>query len=369
MPQTVASFLSHQIQSLGPLRFDKFMDISLYQQDVGYYSSGKTRTGAQGDFLTPVSTGPVLGQLLSQQISEFAKFLNHPPSLHIVEQGADRGHLAHDILTSLLQDHPHLNSSLQLHLIEPSPPLAQQQKKLLQPLFSKIPIHWHSDISSLPTQSNPTFFYSCELIDSFPVRLIRFHSGQWHERFVTQTNSQLEWLNQPAPPELLQEISHWSIPAIEGFTAELRPSVCPWIKLLSEKIQQGIVLTLDYGLPAPELYHPSRSSGSLVALRHHSHSPSPLAHPGEQDLTAHVNFTQLIEEGNSLGFRSFGPRPFMSALTHQATSLLRQSSPKSEKWTRNFQHLVHPSFFGQSHLALLQAKNLPPTYRPSMFPI
>jgi len=147
MPQTVASFLSHQIQSHGPLRFDQFMNLSLYQQDIGYYSSGKTRTGSQGDFLTPVSTGPVLGQLLSLQISEFAKFLNHPPSLHIVEQGADRGHLAHDILTSLLQDHPHLNSSLQLHLIEPSPPLAQQQKKLLQPLFSKIPIHWHSDIS------------------------------------------------------------------------------------------------------------------------------------------------------------------------------------------------------------------------------
>jgi len=368
MPQTVASFLSHQIQSNGPLRFDQFMNISLYQQDIGYYSSGKTRTGSEGDFLTPVSTGPVLGQLLSLQISELAESLNHPPSFHIVEQGADRGHLAHDILSYIHQDHPHLTSSLQFHLIEPSPPLAQQQKKLLQPLFSKIPIHWHSDLSSLPPQSNPTFFYSCELIDSFPVRLTRFHSGQWYERFVTETNSHLEWLDQPAPPELLQEIYRWSIPEIEGFTAELRLNICPWIELLSEKIQQGIVLTLDYGLPAPELYHPSRSSGSLGALRHHSHSPSPLAHPGEQDLTAHVNFTQLIEEGNSLGFRSFGPRPFMSALTHQATSLLRQSSPKSEKWTRNFQHLVHPSFFGQSHLALLQAKNLPSTYRPSMFP-
>jgi len=343
------------------------MEIALYQPEIGYYSSGETRTGRQGDFLTPVSPGPLLGQLIALQIAEIHQALNYPPTLYLVEQGADRGHLAHDILTALSQHHPDLLPALHLHLIEPSPYLAQQQKTHLQSLRSSLPLHWHTDPSSLPPASHPIFFYSCELIDSFPVRLIRFSSGQWHERFVTQIANHFDWIDQPASTELLNEINRWSIPTIEGFTTEIRPAVPSWLKLISEKIQQGAILTLDYGLPAHELYHPSRFAGTLRALRQHSPSANPLTDPGQQDLTAHVNFSELIEEGKKLGFHSEGLLPFMTALPRQATSLLREYPPMSEKSIRNFQHLIHPSFFGQSHLALLQTKNLPDSYRPSMF--
>jgi SAM-dependent MidA family methyltransferase len=343
------------------------MEIALYQPQIGYYSSGETRTGRQGDFLTPVSPGPLLGQLIALQIAEFHQALHHPPTLHLVEQGADRGHLAHDILTALSEHHPDLVTTLHLHLIEPSPSLARQQQTHLQPFRSSLSFDWHDDLSSLPPTSHPTFFYSCELIDSFPVRLIRFSLGQWHERFVTQTKNHLDWIDQPACTELLNEISLWSIPPIEGFTTEIRPGVSCWLKLLSEKIQQGAILTLDYGLPANELYHPSRFAGTLRALRQHSPSANPLTNPGQQDLTAHVNFSELIEEGKKLGFHSHGLLPFMTALPRQAISLLRDNPPMSEKSTRNFQHLVHPSFFGQSHLALLQTKNFPESYQPTMF--
>jgi SAM-dependent MidA family methyltransferase len=343
------------------------MEIALYQPEIGYYSSGETRTGRQGDFLTPVSPGPLLGQLIGLLIAEFHEALNYPPTLHLVEQGADRGHLAHDILTGLSHHHPDLVSKLHLHLIEPSPSLARQQQTHLHSFRSSLPLHWHADLSSLPPSSQPIFFYSCELIDSLPVRLIRFFSGQWHERFVTQTAKQLDWIDQPASAELLKEIDRWSIPPIEGFTTEIRPGLSSWLKLLSEKIQQGAILTLDYGLPAHELYHPSRFTGTLRALRQHSPSANPLTDPGQQDLTAHVNFSELIEEGKKLGFYSQGLLPFMTALPRQATSLLGEYPPMSEKSIRNFQHLIHPSFFGQSHLALLQTKNLPDSYRPSMF--
>jgi SAM-dependent MidA family methyltransferase len=343
------------------------MEICLYQQDIGFYSSGKNRTGTQGDFLTPVSTGPVLGQLIALQITELVQSLKNPTSFHLVEQGADQGHLALDILSSIAQTKPQLLSSIHFHLIEPSPVLTQQQKNSLQPFLSKINIHWYPDLSSLPTLPHLTYFYSCELLDSFPVRIIHFLNGQWHERFVTQISDRWAWIDQPASPELLTEIHHWSIPSIEGFTAEIRLPTSPWLKLLSEKIQQGAVLTLDYGLPAADLYHPSRSAGTLVALRKHTSASDPLSCPGEQDLTAHLNFSQLVEDGEKLGFQSYGPTPFMTALTRQATPLLHDSQPLPEKWTRNFQHLVHPNFFGQTHLALLQTKNLPASFRPSMF--
>lgn len=367
MLDPISSLLLQEIHHHGPLRFDRFMQIALYQPEIGYYSSGETRTGREGDFLTPVSPGPLLGQLIALQIAEIHLTLNHPPTLHLVEQGADRGHLAHDILTALSQHHPDLLPRLQLHLIEPSPSLARQQQTHLHPFHSSLPLNWHADLSDLPPSSHPTFFYSCELIDSFPVRLIRFFSGQWHERLVTQTANNLNWIDQPVSAELLNEINRWSIPPIEGFITEIRPGISSWLKLLSEKIQQGSILTLDYGLPAHELYHPSRFTGTLRALRQHSPSANPLTDPGQQDLTAHVNFTEMIEEGKKLGFHNHGLLPFMTALPRQATSLLREYPPMSEKSTRNFQHLIHPSFFGQSHLALLQTKNLPESYQPSMF--
>jgi SAM-dependent MidA family methyltransferase len=367
MLDPISSLLLQEIHHHGPLRFDRFMEIALYQPEIGYYSSGETRTGRQGDFLTPVSPGPLLGQLIALQITEIHQALNHPPTLHLVEQGADRGHLAHDILTALSQHHPDLLPTLHLHLIEPSPSLARQQKTHLDLFRSSLPLHWHAGLSFLPLQSHPTFFYSCELIDSFPVRLIRFSSGQWHERLVTQTANNLNWVDQPVSAELLNEINRWSIPPIEGFTTEIRPGVSSWFKLLSEKIHQGAILTLDYGFPAHELYHPSRFAGTLHALRQHAPSANPLTDPGQQDLTAHVNFSELIEEGKKLGFHSHGPLPFMTALPRQATPILRNNPPMSEKSTRNFQHLIHPSFFGQSHLALLQTKNLPESYQPSMF--
>jgi len=363
----ISSLLLQEIHYYGPLRFDRFMEIALYQPEIGYYSSGKTRTGRQGDFLTPVSPGPLLGQLIALQIAEIHQALKSPQTLHLVEQGADRGHLAHDILTALSEHHSDLLPALQLHLIEPAPSLARQQQAHLYPFRSSLPLHWHTDLSSLPTSSQPVFFYSCELIDSLPVRLIRFSSGHWYERFVTQTQDHLDWLDQPASTELLNEINRWSIPPIEGFTTEIRPNVSSWLRLLSEKIQQGAILTLDYGLPANELYHPSRFAGSLRALRQHSHSANPLTNTGQQDLTAHVNFTELIEDGKKLGFHSHGLLPFMTALPRQATPLLRDNPTMLEKLARNFQHLVHPSFFGQSHLALLQTKNFPESYQPTMF--
>ena len=294
------------------------MEICLYQEDIGFYSSGKTRTGTQGDFLTPVSTGPVLGQLLALQITELVQSLKNPTSFHLVEQGADQWHLALDILSSIAQTKPQLLSSIHFHLIEPSPVLTQQQKNSLQPFLSKINIHWYPDLSSLPTLLHLTYFYSCELLDSFPVRMIRYFTGQWYERLVTQISDRWVWIDQPAPPELLTEIQRWSIPPIEGFTTEIRLPISPWLTLLSEKIEQGAVLTLDYGLPAADLYHPSRSAGTLVALRKHKSASDPLSCPGEQDLTAHLNFSQLVEDGEKLGFQSYGPHPFMTALTRQA---------------------------------------------------
>ena len=358
--------LAQKIRDSGPIRFDLFMQAALYHPQHGFYSSGHTRTGIHGDFLTPVSAGPVLGQLLAMQVDEWHAALGHPPSICLIEQGADRGLLAADILNAITTHHPKLREATQLHLLEPSPALTDRQRNTLRNHQELFPIHWHLDSESLSLHETPCFFYSCELVDSFPVRLARHRQGVWHELFVSVKNDRFVWLDQPTPSDVLNELHRWGVPPMEGFTAEIRPAAGTWIRSVAHQIQRGLMLTMDYGLPAPDLYHPSRSAGTLVALREHRHTPDPLQDPGNQDLTAHVNYTELIQEGEKEGLRCLGLTDFSQALTRLAGPILSGKENLPEKWIRNFQHLTHPGFFGKTHQILVQGKNLPDSFESSM---
>ena len=140
--------LAQKIRDGGPIRFDLFMQSALYHPQHGFYTSGHTRTGVRGDFLTPVSAGPVLGQLLARQVDEWHAASGRPSPICLIEQGADRGLLAADILDGITAHHPELPKATQLHLIEPSPALAEQQKTTLRSHKGMIPIQWHQDVES-----------------------------------------------------------------------------------------------------------------------------------------------------------------------------------------------------------------------------
>jgi SAM-dependent MidA family methyltransferase len=101
-------------------------------------------------------------------------------------------------------------------------------------------------------------------------------------------------------------------------------------------------------------------------LRNHLRTPDPLTDPGEQDLTAHVDFTELEERGTREGLQSYGLTNFARGLTSLATPLLNGKEPLSESWIRNFRHLTHPAFFGHSHKILVQGKSLPASFSPSI---
>lgn len=366
MKDSLSWQLERRIVDSGPLRFDEFMQTALYDPAQGFYSSGRTRTGTQGDFLTPVSAGPVLGQLLARQADEWHAALGRPASVSLCEQGADRGLLAADLLSAIRSHHPLLRAAVRFHLIEPTPALTQQQKQTLEPLEKTFPVQWHPSLETWLPGDVPCFFYSCELIDSFPVRLARHTQGKWQELGVSFANGSFIWSSQDVPEDLLTQLQRWQVPAAEGYNAEIRPSAGPWIRSLAKRMRQGMALTLDYGRSATELYHPSRSGGSLVALRQHLRSQNPLQDPGHQDLTAHVNYTELILEGRREGLAPVGLVDFSSAWTRLARPLLAEDQPLPQKWIRNFQHLTHPGFFGRTHQVLVQGKNLPDTFQPSI---
>jgi SAM-dependent MidA family methyltransferase len=340
------------------------MDEALYHPTSGFYASGKTRTGKEGDFLTPVSPGPVLGQLLARQADELHHVLGRPPSLNLIEQGADAGWLARDLLGAIQRNHPKLTQAVRLHLIEPHPKLAETQRTTLTSCTRSFPIQWHPSLKEFSGPSIPSLFYSSELVDSFPIRIFSCRSGTWREKVVGWEDSRFVWQEQATDPATRSAIAKLSPPAVEGFTFEIRPGVAPWLQTLAAKISQGLILTLDYGFVLEELFSPARAGGTLVSLRNHQRTADPLADPGEQDLTAHVNFTELEELGSQEGLKSYGLTNFARGLTSLATPLLNGKEPLSESWIRNFRHLTHPPFFGHSHKILVQGKSLPESFQP-----
>lgn len=362
----MAEQLANRIRDSGPLPFDHFMEQALYHPEHGFYASGQTRTGTQGDFLTPVSPGPVLGELLARQVEELHKALDRPPVLNLVEQGADAGWLARDLLLAIRKNHPDLFASIRMHLLEPHPVLEKRQRETMKDAGLQTLPQWHTSWENFPKTAVPCFFFSCELVDSFPVRIFQFRAGAWRERLVGTKDSRFLWQDQPVDPETRVEIQRWNAPEVEGHTMELRPGSIPWVQGWAEKIPCGMVLTLDYGFPDARLFSPFRNHGTLVAIRNHRQVQDPLADPGELDLTAHVNFTELEELARNRGFTNYGLTDFARGLTALAAPLLQEEKKLPEPWIRNFRHLTHPSFFGQNHKILVQGKSLPSSFTPSI---
>jgi len=360
----LAQQLASRILHSGPIPFSLFMKEALYHPEHGFYASGQVRTGQGGDFLTPVSPGPVLGQLLARQAEELHAAWERPKGFRLIEQGADAGWLARDVLTTVHREHPELAKAFELHLIEPHPRLAKQQKENLGEAAKNV--WWHSSWKTIPEDRMPVFFYSCELVDSFPVKIFRFRDGAWREKAVGEKDSRFVWHERDADPETRTHIQRWNPPEVEGYTLEIRPGLRSWVQSWADKIPCGMILTLDYGFPADQLFSPARSGGTLVAIQNHHRVQDPLIDPGQLDLTAHVNFTELEELAAESGLKNYGLTDFARGLTALAAPFLKEDRKLPESWVRNFRHLTHPSFFGQSHQILVQGKSLPSSFTPSI---
>ena len=340
------------------------MEEALYHPEHGFYAADQERTGQAGDFLTPVSPGPVLGQLLARQADELHRVLGRPKKLRLIEQGADTGWLARDLMDSIRRDHAELGAALEFHLVEPRARLAEKQRQTLVTTGYEKRTGWHETWETVPTNGFPCFFYSCELVDSFPVRIFRYRNGAWREQCVGLSDAGFIWQEDGIDTDTAAMIRHWSPPEVEGFTVEIRPGTTPWLQSWARRISQGLVLTLDYGYSATELFSPARAGGTLVAMRDHQRSTHPLAEPGQQDLTAHVNFTELEESAAREGWKNYGLVDFSRGCTALAAPLLREDKKPSDTWIRNFRHLTHPTLFGQTHKILVQGKGLPVTFQP-----
>ena len=342
------------------MAFAEFMRRALYDPVHGYYTRSQPQIGRRGDFFTSVSVGPFFGELLAFQFARWLEGLrqkgeNGAKSYQCVEAGAHDGQLALDILEALENAEPRLFAALEYWIVEPAAACrAVQQKTLAR--FSQV--RWFDSPADIAGRVRGVFF-SNELLDAMPVHVFRWNVAQqqWREMGVGFAGERFEWvpLSQPmmASPSLPQELLD-VLP--DDYTIELSPAAGRWWAGAAAALLAGKLMTIDYGGTAEELLWPARISGALRAYSRHHLEMDVLKNPGEQDITAHVNFSELRRAGETAGLKTEAFTNQSQFLTSIARELWTRTSSWPQQQVRQFQTLTHPEHLGRPFRVLVQSR-------------
>ncbi len=304
--------IAHRIATSpqGRITFAEYMDMVLYHHEHGYYSSNAVKLGFEGgDFFTSVHLGYDFGELLAVTFS-------------LVEMGAGQGFLALYILKYCQQNYPDFFAVLKYVIVEKSPSLKQEQQQRLQ----DFPVSWCS-LEEIPPNSITGCFFSNELVDALPVHQFVLEGGKLQEIYVTTSKEQvftdISPLSSATVPSFVEVTGELSTPRLaeyfdlvgidftqsgytDGYRSEINLAALDWLSIVSGRLQCGYVLTIDYGYPASRYYNPRRSQGTLKCYYHHRHHDNPYVNIGQQDITAHVDFTALERWGDRCGLDKVG---------------------------------------------------------------
>ncbi|NER82125.1 MAG: class I SAM-dependent methyltransferase [Leptolyngbya sp. SIO1D8] len=308
------------------ITFADFMELALYHSQHGYYGANLSQLGFTGDFVTSSHLGKDFGELLAEQFVEMWQHLACPVPFQLVEMGPGQGLLADAILSHLKTQYPDCLGAIHYTLIETSPALKTAQQNRLQSWqVQGIPLNWCA-LQTLPCHTITGCFFSNELVDAFPVHRVTLTEVGLQEQYVitsTHTNAFFETVVGPlSTPDLEHYFQQVGValtlpPYPVGFTTEVNLAALNWITDVAQKLCQGYVLTIDYGYEADRYYRPTRSQGTLQCYYQQAYHNDPFINVGQQDLTAHVDFTALEKWGQQNGLEPLGKTPqglFLMAL-------------------------------------------------------
>ena len=364
-PQTnsspLAEMLHQQAQAGGGICFADFMTQALYHPQYGYYIAPRDRIGKSGDFFTSSSVNRIFGHLVARQLAQMAEILS-AETFQIVEQGAGEGHLALDILDALAEESPELYARLTYILVEVSPDNCRRQSNNLKAHADKVTWCGENDWSI-----TSGCFVSNELVDAFPVHVVEKHSGVLQEVFVvSKEGSFVEEVRASTNPHLAEHFSWLGCGPVEGNRAEVNLAAPDWVRQTGQRIEQGFILTIDYGYPAEELYAPHRRAGTLMCYHRHQADDNPYESVGEKDITAHVDFTALQKAGSEVGLETlwFGEQyRFLLGLGFFEELVRLEAAATNEKEARalrmTLKNLIMPEAgMGETFKVLVQGKNI-----------
>lgn len=289
LPTPLSQLLAERIGANGPISFAEYMRECLYHPQFGYYSKAEARRYA--DYYTSVDVHPIFGRLLARQLAGMWELLGRPGEFFAVEAGAGVGRLAAQILDFAARELPNFYSALRYFAVERSEARRERQRDTLGRHLAD---GRAMPAAQLPSDIRAGCIFSNELLDAFPVHRVCLEGGALHEVHVAFDGQRLtEELGPLTTPEIEIYFREQRIALREGQQAEVNLDACEWIRDAGRKLGRGFVLTVDYGHEAAELYNDRHMRGTLLAYSAHRATEDFLERPGEQDLTAHVNFTAL----------------------------------------------------------------------------
>jgi SAM-dependent MidA family methyltransferase len=329
-----------------------FMDLALYDPQLGYYARAARRSGRAGDFFTSVDVGPLFGELLEVQVAEMSSILesSFPGSaFDLVEAGAGSGRLSADLLGAMRRTHPDLFERVRLSLVEASPIARAAQAEMLRGVFDRP--FWSADAT--PDEIEGVIFAN-ELLDAFPVHQVVMRDDGLREVYVEAAPgmadiSRADLLGPPrsdlcradllgpprtdlcradlsgpplriregplSTPSLAEYLDRLHVALEPGWRAEINFRAVEWVRDSARRLRRGFVILIDYGHEARDLYSASHSAGTLTSFtRHTSGTPAAgddavpvwLERPGDQDITSHVDFTSVRAAAEAEGLATLG---------------------------------------------------------------
>jgi SAM-dependent MidA family methyltransferase len=357
----LAELLANRIRRYGPLTFADYMRECLYHPIHGYYSKAEAKRFS--DYYTSVDVHPIFGRLLARQFAEMWEHLGRPDKFMLVEAGAGVGRLASHILDFTASRLSDFYQALNYVAVERSASRrAQTAGRLKQHAEAG-----HATVSAeIPLGISSGCLFSNELVDALPVH-----------RVIAQADAQKEILVGFKGGGFVDHVAGLSTCAIaeyfatqgialhEGQLAEAGLEACDWITEVGRRLARGYVLTIDYGHRAAELFDDHHMRGTLLAYQDHRAAENYYVSPGQQDLTAHVNFTALETWGKRCGLETSGltsQTAFLLALgqRNEFADLHDQGQSEAERVRARLQlkTLIHPEGMGERFHVLVQRKGV-----------
>ncbi len=342
------------IESDGPISFDHFMELALYEPHYGYYCSDKTGIGREGDFFTSSHLHPAFGRSIARQIEEMWELMGRPGDFVIVEMGPGEGYASKDVLDYLRERECY--GSIDYRIVELNPAMRQRQQRRLAGFARKV--SWFSSLKEMEKFRGCLF--SNELLDAFPVHLVRM-ADELREVYVTVRDGRLAEVAGPLSTDAVAEhFRQMNVRLEKGYETEVNLRIRNWLEDVVSVLAEGFVLTIDYGYTAREYYSEDRDRGTLLCYHRHHLTEDPLSNVGEQDITAHVNFSSLKVWGEQLGLQTIGFTGqgafLLSVGIEEEIRDLDQNSPDFPFELARIKRLFLPQGLGESHAVMIQCK-------------
>ena len=364
---TLRARIAAEIAQRGPIPFSRYMERCLYEPELGYYSRAREQFGKAGDFYTSSDVHAVFGRLLARQFDEMWRAMDAPSPMHLVELGPGRGLFAEDVLDWSKKKFPDFLDALRYTLVESSPSL---RERLCERFAERLALEAAaagpclSVVSSLDEVASPVecgIVFGNEFFDAFPVEIVssagQLYVGVEGDRFVEQF----------APPgaAVLEFIDRYGVHPAAGERVEAPLAALDYLRRAAGLIERGFLVLIDYGYTREELLA-GRPKSTLRAFRRHTLSDNPYEAPGEQDITANVNFSALRAIALANGFEHatlLAQAQFLMGIGERnqfADAFENISLPQEHaKVALQLKHLVSPAGMGEYFQVLVARKAVP----------